>query len=230
MYSTVYSRRRSKKTSKLRVTGLCEGNSPVTGEFPAQGASNASNVSIWWRHHVMEHIWICHQNMGHLVEASVCYNNSTVHPYVSFTVHSEEYWCLVKTKQFSRRLSVYIIYLYRSSYYENRELSRCQLFRHWWRRSLSLRQPTRSQRSQNLHHGHVYIIYLTLAMIWPNVASMNFAGWPNHIFAKRYIAIVFFILTKNGVLFCTILWAQPPESNWPWWSWYETGVNYNITT
>ena len=34
-------RRRSKKTSKLRVTGLCEGNSPVTGEFPAQRASNA---------------------------------------------------------------------------------------------------------------------------------------------------------------------------------------------
>ena len=29
-------RRRSKKTSKLRVTGLCEGNSPVTGEFPAK--------------------------------------------------------------------------------------------------------------------------------------------------------------------------------------------------
>ena len=34
-------RRRSKKTSKLRVTGLCAGNSPVTGEFPAQMASNA---------------------------------------------------------------------------------------------------------------------------------------------------------------------------------------------
>ena len=32
---------RSKKTSKLRVTGLCEGNSPVIGEFPAQKASNA---------------------------------------------------------------------------------------------------------------------------------------------------------------------------------------------
>ena len=29
-------RRRSKKTSKLRVTSLCAGNSPVTGEFPAQ--------------------------------------------------------------------------------------------------------------------------------------------------------------------------------------------------
>ena len=44
-------RRRSKKTSKLRVTGLCAGNSPGTGEFPAQMASNAENVSIWRRHH-----------------------------------------------------------------------------------------------------------------------------------------------------------------------------------
>ena len=34
-------RRRSMKTSKLHVTGLCAGNSPVTGEFPAQRASNA---------------------------------------------------------------------------------------------------------------------------------------------------------------------------------------------
>ena len=45
-------RRRSKKASKLRATGLCEGNSPVTGEFPAQRTSNAKKVSIWWRHHV----------------------------------------------------------------------------------------------------------------------------------------------------------------------------------
>ena len=29
-------RRRSKNTSKLGVTGFCAGNSPVTGEFPAQ--------------------------------------------------------------------------------------------------------------------------------------------------------------------------------------------------
>ena len=44
-------RRRSKKTSKLRVTGLCAGNSPLTGEFPAQKASDGENVAIWWRHH-----------------------------------------------------------------------------------------------------------------------------------------------------------------------------------
>ena len=43
--------RNSKKTSKLCVTGLCAGNSPVTSEFPAHKASNAENVSIWWRHH-----------------------------------------------------------------------------------------------------------------------------------------------------------------------------------
>ena len=44
-------RRKSKITSKLRVTGLCVGNSPVTEEFPTQMASNTENVSIWWRHH-----------------------------------------------------------------------------------------------------------------------------------------------------------------------------------
>ena len=47
-------RSRSKKTSKLRVTGLCAGNSPATGEFPAQRDSDAENVSIWWRHHDIE--------------------------------------------------------------------------------------------------------------------------------------------------------------------------------
>ena len=44
-------RRRSKKTSKLRVIGLWAVNSPGTGEFPAKKARNVENVSIWWRHH-----------------------------------------------------------------------------------------------------------------------------------------------------------------------------------
>ena len=51
VYSTVYSDADQRKKSKLRVTGLCEGNSPGTGEFPAQMASNTENASIWWRHH-----------------------------------------------------------------------------------------------------------------------------------------------------------------------------------
>ena len=51
-------RRKSKKTSMLRVTGLCSGNSPGTGEFPAQMASYAENVSIWWRHMHRQTSWV----------------------------------------------------------------------------------------------------------------------------------------------------------------------------
>ena len=50
-------RHRSKKTSKLHITGLCEGNSPVTGEFPVQRASNKENVSIWWCRHAGKNYW-----------------------------------------------------------------------------------------------------------------------------------------------------------------------------
>ena len=41
----------SKRTSKLRVTGLCEWNSPVTGEIHSPRASNVQKDSIWWRHY-----------------------------------------------------------------------------------------------------------------------------------------------------------------------------------
>ena len=57
VYSIVYSDAdQSKKTPKLRVTGLCAGNSPGTGEFPAQMGSYAENVSISWRHHGNMHL------------------------------------------------------------------------------------------------------------------------------------------------------------------------------
>ena len=41
---------KSKKISKLRVTGLCKGNPPVIGGFPSQRDSNVVNVSIWGCH------------------------------------------------------------------------------------------------------------------------------------------------------------------------------------
>ena len=53
MFTQAFIQVQIKENIKLRVTGLCEGNSPVAGEFPAQRASNAGNVSIWWRHHGM---------------------------------------------------------------------------------------------------------------------------------------------------------------------------------
>ena len=62
-------RRRSKKTSKPRVTGLCVGNSPGTGEFPAQMASYGENVSIWWRHHDLS--WYTSSNFFVCVEKTV---------------------------------------------------------------------------------------------------------------------------------------------------------------
>ena len=51
VFSNVYSDADQRKHQKLRVIGFCAGNSPGTGEFPAQMANNAENVSIWWRHH-----------------------------------------------------------------------------------------------------------------------------------------------------------------------------------
>ena len=74
-------RRRSKKTSKHRVTGLCAGNSPGTGEFPAQMASYAENVSIWWRHHdrglsEAKQSWKCHKEVPKCVtDADLSFEN-----------------------------------------------------------------------------------------------------------------------------------------------------------
>ena len=49
VYSTVYSGADQRKHQSS--ASLCTGNSPGIGEFPAQMASNAEHVSIWWRHH-----------------------------------------------------------------------------------------------------------------------------------------------------------------------------------
>ena len=76
VYSTVYSDADQKITSKLRVTGLCEGNSQGTGKFPAQMASNAENVSISWRHHVHQHSWCLVSLLDHIgikVTTHECY-------------------------------------------------------------------------------------------------------------------------------------------------------------
>ena len=76
-------RRRSKKISKLRVTGICAGNSPGTGEFPAQMASYAENVSIWWRHHGLRK-WcgVCKGQTSTIIDTD-CHNISNVYVYGS---------------------------------------------------------------------------------------------------------------------------------------------------
>ena len=70
-------RRRSRKASKLRVTGLCERNSPVTGEFPAQRASNADDIIMQMGSDCTTHVitetlqletdhipWVSHYNIN----------------------------------------------------------------------------------------------------------------------------------------------------------------------
>ena len=54
VFSTVYSKRRSKKTSKLLVTGLCAENSPVTSEFPRTKGQLRGNCF-----HLMTSSWSC---------------------------------------------------------------------------------------------------------------------------------------------------------------------------
>ena len=71
-------RRRSKETPKLRTTGLCAENSPVTGEFPADRASNAETVSVWWRLHV------CKSSRG----ATTCFYLDTRHTRLIIRVKS----------------------------------------------------------------------------------------------------------------------------------------------
>ena len=78
-------RRRSKKASKLRVTGLCVGNSPGTGEFPAQMASYAENVSIWWRHHVTQFHWIIYGFINWLLIWTLQWTRDLAYGWGTFT-------------------------------------------------------------------------------------------------------------------------------------------------
>ena len=57
IYSILCSGTDLKKTLKLRVTGLCEGNSPNTGEFLSQRASKAENISISQTQHEIRLYW-----------------------------------------------------------------------------------------------------------------------------------------------------------------------------
>ena len=61
--------RRSEKTSKLHVTGFCEGNQLMTGGFPSQRASNAENASISWRHHECCHDLVISPNRRYFISS-----------------------------------------------------------------------------------------------------------------------------------------------------------------
>ena len=93
---------RSKKTSKLRVTGICEWNSPVTCEFPAQSVSNTENVSIRWRHYemsqgyqtqlwILNRNWYDHNNINH-IWGHVCQKQVS---FIHWLLKYHNYWRLL---------------------------------------------------------------------------------------------------------------------------------------
>ena len=102
-------RRRSKKTSKLRVTGLFAGNSPGTGEFSAQMASNAENVSIWWRHHGKclsswswcDPDWSSETHWNEIYHSTICQYMFQL-PYNSIFVAKSHHDDVIKWKHFPR--------------------------------------------------------------------------------------------------------------------------------
>ena len=87
-------RHRWNKASKLRVTGFCVGNSPVTGEFPAQMASNAEKVSIWWRHHVEMKFRRVHRTSAWIVLAKMTSELNSTWPYYAKYPHCTLFYAI----------------------------------------------------------------------------------------------------------------------------------------
>ena len=72
----------SKKISKPALLALCEGNPPVTGEFPSQRARNAENVSIEWCHHDNMTVFILpYINYHHLSLHVSCKTSGRIKPF-----------------------------------------------------------------------------------------------------------------------------------------------------
>ena len=63
---------------KLRVTGLCVGNAPVTDEFPSQKASNTEHISIWWWSSSAE--YICYILVTQLWYSNSCFGEQILYP------------------------------------------------------------------------------------------------------------------------------------------------------
>ena len=99
-------RRRSTKSSKLRVTCLFEGDSPAAGEFPAQRASNTENVSLRWRHYekiLVIGCWAClNTQLSDLFFFSV--KTLSVSPSMGFQLSPAPHECCHCWERWSRAL------------------------------------------------------------------------------------------------------------------------------
>ena len=165
VYSTTYSRRRSKKSSNLCVPGLCAGNSPVTGEFPAQRASNTENVSIWWYHHDQWNL-VQHPD-SHLLSSQDQWQDDTYsqrHPPTPF------YRCL------SQRLSWQLIKFFRETAVASCE---CQS-----------RMGTMPQLQLVLQYGTINLFNFPMEKIFPFKWSTFYVTGKTSKFERNYDKII----------------------------------------
>ena len=109
--------RTSKKTSKLRATGLCEGNSPATGEFPHKGPVTRKMSPF-------DDVIIRFMSMIHLVKINA------IRPIIIIIIIFHGVASLAYGIG-----STVVSYLFRPQ----RDIWRN--FRHWWHRKLWRRHP-----------------------------------------------------------------------------------------
>ena len=113
-------RRRSKRTSKLHVTALCEGNSKVAGEFTALRASNAENVPIWWRHYEMmgEFMQYMFWNTSVRLQNLPWYKTGLVSRQVLHHLSKLQNWICHKTGQYKTCIesNTKMVYIYTNIY------------------------------------------------------------------------------------------------------------------
>ena len=98
VYSTVIQAQIKENIKAPRHWPLCR-EFTGSGEFPAQRASNAENVSIWWRHHVMAITWWCHgmETLSSWMHLSVVYSSHRGPVMLSVHVHVLLAWTSFST-------------------------------------------------------------------------------------------------------------------------------------
>ena len=84
-------KRWSKKTSKFRLAGLCEGNSLETGEFPAQRASNAEMSPFY--DVIMHYATLVRNSWCYDMLVHVAFGQCRVSSYDFTNFVSREIWC-----------------------------------------------------------------------------------------------------------------------------------------
>ena len=91
-------RHRSKKISKLRVTGLCDGNSPVTAELPAKGPVTRKMFPF---HDVFMNQWHLHVSLSQTGGRVICLEShgdkGVLFRFVSHCIKGLWWWYIAKT-------------------------------------------------------------------------------------------------------------------------------------